>query len=168
MACQQDSWPFCDVVRMDRCSTFTSENHFQHLSTRLVELGASHCKSDNQQQICFLGFLSLLGLLGLACSWFPWLPWFPWFPKFLSFFPIHFIPCSCRRHKIEDGAILQGKAPFYPLGLNVAFPENDKIKRPFTWIHMIYIISGRNTIGVRFLPIHPPSSAIVFDGESSL
>jgi hypothetical protein len=89
-------------------------------------LGASHCKSDNQQ-ICFLGFLSLLGLLGLACSWFPW---FPWFPCFLSFFIYFFISFffflfflstsfhiySCRRHKIEDGAILQGKAALLPSG----------------------------------------------------
>jgi hypothetical protein len=60
------------------------------------------------------------------------------------------------------------RPPFYPLGLNVAFPENDKIKHPFTWIHMIYIILARNIIGVRFLPIHASLSAIVFDGESSL
>ena len=96
-------------------------------------------------------------------------------PFFLSFYLSFFLSFSSTSfHVVADDTKLKmvqsckERPPFYPLGLNVAFPENDKIKHPFTLIHIIYIISARNTIGVRFLPIHASLSAIVFDGESFL
>ena len=124
------------MTRLWRCTQIFNIHQWKALSsTRLVDLGASHWKSDNQRHIWFRGSWLFCGI-ALVFFLVSVLPSFLSFC--LSFFPIYIIPCSYRKGKIEADAILQGKAALLPSGFKCSFPENDEnniriLSHGFTW-----------------------------------